>query len=201
MKLPSSICGSTTETIGLFQCDARRLAPWLAHRLGKEWGVRSVAPESIEALGSSLAPGAPLTRHALIPWGGWTALLTDGPLGTDVGMLPSLAARELGCVAMRATSVDSESGRFGAVVLEVFDPAASGDVLRCRRSIAAADDGGRWVLNQAGEPFEFEQLDAYSRGRIRDRFTAAMLDDYLRALGVTTGAELELGETVLVEKI
>lgn len=200
MVLPSPIAGPTTETVGLFRCDARQLALWLAAGLGEEWSTRPARWDSIEALRDFLEPGRPSARKVLVPWGHWTALLTDGPLGTDVGMLPSLAARELDCVAIRATAVDPESNRFGAVVLEVFDPLSSGDLLRCRRTISAADDGGRWVFNQVGVPFEFEDLGAYGRRRIRDRFTPAMLHDYLRSLGVPVDADLGLDDTQVVER-
>jgi hypothetical protein len=201
VKVPSSICGVTTETVGLFKYDALQLAQWLETGLGKGWSVRSAAWESIEALGCDLAPGRQLARHVLIPWHDWTAMLTDGPLGTDVGMVPSLAAREVGCMAIRATAVDPEHDRFGAVILEVFDPSATGDLLRCRRSIYAADDGERWVFNDSGAPFEFEDLDAYGRRRIRDRFTPTMLNDYLRALGVPVDADLGLAESQVVERV
>lgn len=200
MVLPSPIAGLTTETVGLFRCDARRLALWLAAGLGQEWVVRPACWESVEALGHFLEPGQPSARHVLVPWGHWTAMLTDGPLGTDVGMLPSLAAREIDCMAIRATAVGPESDRFGAVVLEVFDPSSTEDLLRCRRSISAADDGWRWVFSQVGVPFEFEDLGAYGRRRIRDRFTPAMLNEYLRSLGVPVDADLGLADTQIVER-
>lgn len=198
--LPSSIAGPTTETVGLFQCGAGRLARWISAGLDERWTVRSASWDSIEALGAFLEPGEPSARYVLVPWGGWAAVLTDGPLGSDVGMLPSLAAREIGCVAIRATAVDPASDRFGAVVLDVFDPLVTDDLLRCRRSISAVDDGGRWVFSQVGEPFEFEDLAAYGRRRIRDRFTIAMLSEYLRSLGVPVDADLGLTQTQVVER-
>lgn len=200
MTLPSPIAGPTTETVGLFRCDANRLALWLAAGLGGEWAARPASWDSIEAVGAFLEPGQQFARHVLVPWGHWTAMLTDGPLGTDVGMLPSLAAREIDCMAIRATAVDPESDRFGAVILEVFDPSSIGDLLRRRRTISAADDGGRWVFNQVGVPFEFEDLDAYRRRRVRDRFTAVMLSEYLRSLGVPVDADLGLADARVVER-
>jgi hypothetical protein len=88
------------------------------------------------------------------------------------------------------------------VVLEVYDPAAN-DELRCRRTISAANDGGRWVFAHSGEPYAFEHLHAYRHTRVQDRFTAPMLATYLRELGVPSDVELDLAPTattVLVER-
>lgn len=199
--LPSPICGSTTETVGLFRCDPVKLADWLEAGLGRHWRTRAVRCESIGELGQLLEPGAPLIRRAVIPWRDWAAVLTDGPLGTDVGTLPSLAARELGCVALRATATDDSPGRYGAVILEVFDPEAVEDHQRCRRSIAAANDGGRWVFEQHGSPLGFEDVTAYRNRRVRDRFTPEMLSGYLDALGVPTRSALGLEAIQLVEQV
>lgn len=199
--LPSPTCGATTETVGLFNCSVGVLANWLDAGLGGDWGTRLVPFKSMAELCCFLAPGHSQERHVLIPWEEWTAVLTDGPLGTDVGMLPSLAARELACAALRAVAVDPKSERLGAVILEVFDPAAGGEPLRCRRSISVADDGGRWVFGQFGTPYRFEDLSAYGRRRIRDRFTPPMLCEYLRALGVPLDVDLRLEESHVVERL
>lgn len=197
--LPSSICGSTTETVGFFACQSDELATWLANALGPGWRRRSASVDSFEALCELLTPGNQLRRHALLEVEGWTAVLTDGPIGTDLGMVPSLAARELRSTAIRATRTDSGTRGFQAVVLEVFDPATE-DSLRCRRSIAAADDGGRWTFEQFGSPFDFEQVGAYSRRRVRDRFTPEMLTGYLEALGVPFDSGLDLRNALMIER-
>lgn len=198
--LPSSMCGSTTETVGFFACDVDTLAGWLGKALGPGWESRSPSFGSPQDLCASLRPGGDLRRHALIRLeGAWTAVLTDGPTGTDVGMLPSLAARELGIVALRATSTGPSTDSLPATILEVFDPEAE-DPLRCRRSIAAADDGGRWVFEQFGSPFEFERVSTYALRRVRDRFTAEMLSDYLSALGVPAISQLGHRAVAMLEK-
>ncbi len=53
------------------------------------------------------------------------------------------------------------------------------------RALAASNDGGRWVFDQEGEPFAFEQVEQYQARRVRDRFTFEMLKDYLRHLGLS----------------
>ena len=53
-----------------------------------------------------------------------------------------------------------------------------------RRCIAASNDGGRWVFDQSGEPYEFENLAAYKSKRKRERFTRELLLEYLRHFGI-----------------
>lgn len=197
--LPSSVIGSVTETVGLFDCDHRRLARWVTDQLGPGVIQRTCEYDSLDQLTSALASRSAVRHRALIPWGTWTVMLTDGPHGTDVGLLPSWAARSLGCVAVRATAAPAGRGQFEAVIFELFDPAASDDPLRCRRSITAANDGGRWVFRQTGEPLAFETTDRYSTRLIRHRFTVTMLHDYLVALGLDPHTSLDLGNTLVVE--
>lgn len=52
------------------------------------------------------------------------------------------------------------------------------------RSIAAANDGGRWVFETSGDPFPFEELGRYKARRKRDRFPPQLLWQYLQEMGV-----------------
>lgn len=66
-------------------------------------------------------------------------------------------------------------------------------------SIAAANDGGRWVFETSGTPFAFEDLSAYANRLKKRRLTAEMLLDYLRALGVPVNDEPDWSAAYLVE--
>jgi hypothetical protein len=78
-----------------------------------------------------------------------------------------------------------EDARHAAVIWEVYAPEAQGgDKLGYRRSIAAADDGGRWVFEETGERYPFERPESYVAPRKRDRFTRDMLREYLRHFDV-----------------
>jgi hypothetical protein len=164
MTLPSAAGGPVTQVVGYIDAPAETVAPWLREGLGDGWVVRSVEWESLEQASAYLAPSPLFTRNAAVPVDGWTLLLTNGPTGTDVGMVPSLAARELGCRAVRAVCVRDDEGEFPARIMEVFGPDGSGPLL-ARRSIAAANDGGRWVFETSGEPLPFERSDQYTRRR------------------------------------
>jgi hypothetical protein len=108
--------------------------------------------------------------------------------GTDVGVVPSLAARQLDTRSVRAVCVEDDEPGYPARILEVFAPDGEPPLLS-RRTIAAANDGGEWVFETTGEPYPFEHVAAYQNRRKGDRFTCAMLHDYLRELGVPTDDE------------
>ena len=59
------------------------------------------------------------------PFDEWTLILSNGPMGTDVGVLPSQAARELRARAIRAVCVADDSPAFAARILEVYGPTVS----------------------------------------------------------------------------
>ena len=74
---------------------------------------------------------------------------------------------------------------YPAVIWEVYEPPEHGGaMLGHRRTICSANDGGRWIFEQSGEPFPFEQTESFSERRKRDRFTSEMLITYLGELGI-----------------
>ena len=79
-----------------------------------------------------------------------------------------------------------DTAKYPAVIWEVYAPESLGGKppLSYRRSIAAINDGGRWIFDESGERFPFEQVGRYEERRKRDRFTREMLRDYLREFGI-----------------
>jgi len=188
MTFPSRLGGDTTREVGFFDCDHRRFAEWLVAGFGPGASVIDPHWECIDDALKALRPGLALKRHACMDLHGWTLLMTDGPLGTDVGMLPSLAARQLGCRGIRAVRADADEPGYPARILEVYGPQGT-PPFALERTIAAANDGGRWVFETSGTPFAFEDQAAYSRKPRSSRFTGEMLHAYLLALGVPADAE------------
>jgi hypothetical protein len=175
------------------------MADWLREGLGPRWTTRHADWRSIEDAVAALAPRAPLNRHACLSVDNWTLLLNNGPNGTDVGLLPSQAARELGCRAVRAVCAADAESPFPARILEVYGP--NGEVpLALKRSIAAANDGGRWVFETSGQPFEFEDVKRYEQRSKSQRFTCDMVHSYLTQLGVPTVSKPDWATAVLVEQ-
>lgn len=198
MILPSRAGGTVTHEVGYLEAKPEAVAAWLRDGLGSSWTIRSVAWDSLVGAAADLAPSVPVSRYAAVPAGSWCLILSNGPQGTDVGLLPSQAARELGCRAIRAVCVEDDDPGYPARVLEVYG--SDGDPpLSSRRSIVAANDGGRWVFEMTGEPFGFERAEAYARRRKADRFTCELLYEYLRALQVPIDVEPRWQNSVVVE--
>jgi hypothetical protein len=94
------------------------------------------------------------------------------------------SSRALGVTAMRICITPVET-TWPAVIWEVYDTEENGgDADGYRRSIAAANDGGRWVFETSGAPFPFEDPGRYTARRKRDRFPAQLLRTYLEAMGI-----------------
>ncbi len=199
MTLPSRIGGPTTQQVGFFACDHQRLAEWLSEGLDAGWRISNALWESIDDALRTLNPRSVLSRYACIGLDGWTLLMSNGPTGTDVGVLPSYAARELGCRGIRAVRVDDDEPGYPARILEVYGPRGEAP-LALERSVAAANDGGRWVFETSGTAFSFEDQTAYTNRAKSSRLTGDMLHDYLLALGVPADSEPNWRTALLVQK-
>jgi hypothetical protein len=128
-------------------------------------------------------------RRLFIPTrSAWTAYVADQWTGTDAASPMSVMARRLSIRCLRVVAVPhtlrGNQGRYGGVMLDVFGPEQPGKISNTVRVVEVANDGGRWVFVQSGEPFPFEQVEQYQAHRVRDRFTFEMLKDYLRHLGL-----------------
>ena len=109
------------------------------------------------------------------------------------------AARDLECRGIRAVCVEDGESEFPARILEVYGPSGD-DPLFLERSVAAANDGGRWVFETSGAPYPFEDLEAYGKRNKSSRLTGAMLREYLIALGVPIEEEPDWRSAHLIEK-
>lgn len=199
MTLPSRTGGPTTHEVGFFELDHRRLADWLAEGLDASWSMSAPEWKSLDDALQILTPAPILSRYACIAIDDWTVVLNNTPNGTDVGVLPSHAARELNCRAICAVRVDDDEPGYPARVLEVYG--ADGEPpLALERSIVAADDGGHWVFETRGNAFAFEDEEAYRRRIKASRFTGQMLQNYLLALGVPADSEPDWSTAVVIER-
>ncbi|PTL79593.1 hypothetical protein [Vitiosangium sp. GDMCC 1.1324] len=172
---------------------ARAFAAWHAGLMaprGIAVEMRPVSGTLEQALSSLLPLTSPEARRDLfIPTrSAWTAYVENGWGGTDAASPMRYMARTLGCRSMRVVAVPhtlrKDTGRYGAMMLEVYGPHQTA-WLNCVRVVSAANDGGPWVFDQFGEPFPFEKLEQYQARRVRDRFTFDMLKEYLRHLGLS----------------
>lgn len=186
-----------THDFGLIRSDVDTIAavrPEMYRDAGLEVEVTPLQgrPDDCFSRLEPLSP-APTKEMYLATTFGWSAFFQNGCRGSDP-FLPMLQlSRALGVTALRAC-VTPAAARYQAVILEVYDtPDAGGDAHGRRRSIAAANDGGRWVFDQSGTPFPFEDAAAYQANRRRDRFTPAMLRSFLAELGIPDLADETIG--------
>jgi hypothetical protein len=154
--------------------------------------------QSLDGALPVLAPASDLSRYACLAVSDWTVVLNNAPNGTDVGVLPSRAARDLNCRAIRAVCANDDEPGYPARILEVYGPDGE-PPLAHERSIAAANDGGRWIFETSGKVFAFEDEEAYRRRTKSSRFTGEMLHAYLLALGVPADSEPDWATAVLIE--
>jgi hypothetical protein len=192
---------------------ARAFASWqagLQAPRGISVQVRPVSGSLEQAL-SALLPltDAERQRYLFMPTrSSWTAYLDNGWRGTDAASAMGYMAEAIGCRGLRVVAVPhtlrKDKGRYGAMMLEVYGPHKT-DWLNYLRTICAANDGGRWVFEQSGQPFPFEKLERYQERRVRDRFTFDMLKDYLHHLDLDPFEEdfylPERGPAWLVERV
>ena len=116
----------------------------------------------------------------------WTACFQNGIQGSDPTPAMAVLSRDkLAVLVMRVCSTPPKA-MWPANMWEVYAPPSLGgsEPLGYRRCIAASNDGGRWVFDQSGEPYEFENLAAYKSKRKRERFTRELLLEYLRHFGI-----------------
>ena len=186
-----------TSEMGFLELEAERTARAFAEWEGGAQAdrgisvqVRSVSGPLEHALSSLLPLSTPeAQRQLFVPTrSAWTAYTGNARGGTDAASVMSYMARTLGCRGMRVVAVPhtlrEDKGRFGAVMLEVYGPHQT-HWLNHVRTLAASNDGGRWVFDASGTPFPFEQPERYQAKRVRDRFTFDMLREYLGHLGLS----------------
>lgn len=184
-----------TYQIGFLEGSLEQVSgAYLNWRRGLQPDLRTVSTDG--PLSSALAQLEPLTT----PWtkellisthSRWTAFFCNGLLNCDpespIGHLCSLVPCKgvvVHCVNDRSAVKDREALRvYGAVSFTLFSPHRT-EWLNQERSICAMNDAGRWVFLEQGEPQAFEHLQQYRVREVKQRFTAAMLEEYCLALGI-----------------
>lgn len=204
-----------TSTIGFIKATTSEAA-----RAFVEWQRPIQSARSVEILARPahgkmehlLLELLPLTsvenrRFLFIPTigGKWTAFFDNGHKGTDAASAMSVMSRHLKTDTVRVVAVENTiksdvgnaGGRYGAIMFELFGVTP--------RSIAVANDGGRWKFVQVGTPLPAENVSAYSYKKIQERFTFDALASLLLSLGLEPFSPdfyraTESSPAILVEK-
>jgi hypothetical protein len=113
----------------------------------------------------------------------WIAVYTNWDTGWfQLGQSVSKELRTDVCVfraipdTLRRDSKGQLIGRPGAATFALF---SKGNTVR---SLTCLNDNGRWRFTQEGKPLAFERRAQYRAKNLRDRFTIAMLLEYMAAL-------------------
>jgi hypothetical protein len=113
----------------------------------------------------------------------WTAVFDNSRAGGDI-FPPTYLATEKGRRAVAVHHSPIGQSRYPATQFHLFGPTGEPPLMYVRTIDAGIFDEGRWLFETAGEAQPFEDVEAYNRRLIRDRFTREMLLDYLAALGI-----------------
>lgn len=174
-----------TSDMGLIHADVARILG--SETFNELFRVEGQVVTSLEDALSALPPLSIEGKRAI--WVttqvGWTAYFASGIQGSDPFSVVRHLALELGVLAMRVCSTPADV-LYPANIWEVYAPPELGgdEPLGIRRSITAANDGGRWVFEQCGDPFDFEDMGARVATRKRDRFTREHLASCLSGFGL-----------------
>ncbi|MDP9281919.1 MAG: hypothetical protein M3P38_07460 [Chloroflexota bacterium] len=181
-----------TSSIGFLRLDPdKAVAALMGWRTGLGLDPRKEErPEGFPACLHALEPlvGGGYPRELFVATNGpWTAYFDCGLSGTDPMPPMSFLAREVGCDGLAVTAtphirVAGAVRRYGSVQFELYGPHQT-HFINFVRTIEVANDDG-WHFHVSGEPQPFEDQMAYTRTRVRDRFTSQMLADYCSALGI-----------------
>lgn len=119
----------------------------------------------------------------------WTAIFDCGVQGGDPSTTVGFMARTLKVYGAVVVSIPDRPGslghleRYGARQFEMFGPIQT-NFLNYVRSVSVVRDGVRWRFDASGTVQDFEDVTAYRRSKIAERFTSSMLISYSAALGL-----------------
>ena len=182
MILPSLVGGYVTLAVGFSECPAELVARECVELLNdshfKEgWNepffeLRRPRWSSFREMLFAMEPHIPLTRYAFVPVGdGWTVCFDNGQSG---GGWQWRAGRGVAACCVP----NKTEGIWAARMFAGFDPAVGRS-----RCVHVFQDGKQWEFWQDGEPYDFEEVEAYSLRIKGDRLTPERLYRYLDAFG------------------
>jgi len=143
-----------------------------------QWG-------SLENQLSCLLPlTAPTSRYLWVAThAGWTAYFDNDRHGSDPwGVIPFLS-RRIGCRGVALLWHPDSKMAYGGARFDLYGQPPTSE-LNYTRTIAAINDGGRWVWHAEGEAQPFEESDRYLAKRIQDRLSSGMIQRYAQALSI-----------------
>jgi hypothetical protein len=177
-----------TSGYGLVHMPFADFAPWLDQvppAPSQVWSFTRPV-NAADAL-DRLAPlSHPARRHLILPLAtDWCAVVDNKRDGPDFADLQRYLERHCDAPTIRVidqqgtTTIANgyrERMRWEAHIVEIRGPSTC-------RSIACANDGGRWIFETSGDPLPIESTFPYDARRKPDRFGTEQLADVLTYLG------------------
>ncbi len=148
--------------------------------------TKTIVDDGLDRAFASMAPLSNSKQRKLFVHAGrdWTAFFQNGVQGSDPAAHGHQLAKELDAIGMRVC-ITPPAYQWQAVIWEVYAPQRlGGDEFGYRRSLAVANDGGKWTFINEGVPFPFERQDRYIASRKRDRLDRQLLEAYLREYAI-----------------
>jgi hypothetical protein len=128
--------------------------------IGIEYSRTDITTSLAEAF-ESLLPLAHIMMRVLFvaARSDWVACFQNGIQGSDSFPAMSHLATRMGVLAMRVCSTP-DTAKYPAVIWEMYAPESLGGQPPSgyRRSIAAANDGGRWIFAESGQRFRLSRV-------------------------------------------
>lgn len=191
-----------TGEVGFLECDVRS-----AVKAFLAWQNPIQGSRGVSLLANQVDGGLPEALEKLFPLTSvearrflfssteskWTAYFDNSWPSPEIATPISYLSRTIGCRGVRVACVpntvtkDTQDGKgqYGALIFELFGPNAT-DFLNRERSIYLVNDGGRWTFGADGVAQDFEDTGSYSARKATDRFSFALLKNYLEKLGIAS---------------
>jgi len=134
----------------------------------------------------------PLDRYLWIETrSDWSAIFSNGLRVNEWASPVSDVSTVLKCRGLETVFIPDRSNRkvkeglrvYGAVAFTLYGPDKT-DWLNRIRYVALTNDVGGWEFVADGEVQPYENIEAYQKRRVVDRFTIEMLQSYCAALGI-----------------
>jgi hypothetical protein len=148
--------------------------------------TKTIVDDGLDRAFASMAPLSNSKQRKLFVHAGrdWTAFFQNGVQGSDPAAHGHQLAKELDAIGMRVC-ITPPAYQWQAVIWEVYAPQRlGGDEFGYRRSLAVANDGGKWTFINEGVPFPFERQARYIASRKRNRLDRQLLEAYLREYAI-----------------
>lgn len=123
----------------------------------------------------------------------WVAIFDNRPEGGLSTNAVAVISEALNCEGVCVVDIPNtfsksnpagERGVWGAIALSTFGRQPDTGVWGVTRSISLRNDASGWKFSQMGKPLVFESVGSYEAKHTRDKFTHALLDQYLQSLEI-----------------